>query len=192
VKSRRVHRVRTAQKQAREVLDTYRNSHRGLQRVFTAIVAEDDGPGAAASALAAHHLAEIEALLPRLREAIRSCRYPGAENGDPAALLWGLWGQLSESSLHMKGAVAALETLGRLRKYRSGRSSGGAETRSESGARKSRKKVAKSAKRPPAKPRAGRKGAPSKSKSPGKRSDVRAKTGPKSGKKRKAGPKSDR
>jgi len=53
-----------------------------------------------------------------MREAIRSCRYPGAEHGDPAALVWGLWSHLSESLLHVKGALQSLEVLGQRYRYR--------------------------------------------------------------------------
>ena len=111
--SRRVHRVQTARRQAEGVLETYQQSSRGLLRVFERILPSSD-PSRMAASRAAHHLAEVESMLPRIREAIRSCRYPGAENGDSAALLWGLWGQLSEAQLHMRGAVDSLVVLGRL------------------------------------------------------------------------------
>lgn len=112
MKSRRVHRVRTAQRQAQDVVATYRASHRGLDRVFQSILPAEDPSAGLAAARAAHHLAQVEALLPRVREAIRSCRYPGAEHGDPAALIWGLWSHLSEALLHTKGALQSLEVLG--------------------------------------------------------------------------------
>ena len=112
--SRRVHRVRAAQRQAQDRLETYRQSSRGLMRVFTSILPPSDPSRGTAAARATHHLAEVEALLPRIRQAIRSCRYPGAEAGDPTALLWGLWGQLSEAQLHVRGALDSLQVLGRL------------------------------------------------------------------------------
>ena len=112
--SRRVHRVRAAQNQAEGVLETYQQSNRGLLRVFHSILPPSDPSRGTAAARAAHHLAEVEAMLPRIRQAIRSCRYPGAESGDPTALLWGLWGQLSEAHLHMRGALDSLQVLGRL------------------------------------------------------------------------------
>jgi hypothetical protein len=119
MKSRRVHRHRTAQRQALTTVETYRVSSRGLSRVFQSILPkEDDAPAGMAAARAAHHLAEVEALLPRVREAIRSCRYPGAENGDPSALVWGLWSHLSETLLHIRGALQSLEVLGQRYRYR--------------------------------------------------------------------------
>jgi hypothetical protein len=118
MKSRRVHRVRTAQRQAMSTVETYRASSRGLNRVFRHILPEEDLPASTAAARAAHHLAEVEALLPRVREAIRSCRYPGAEHGDPAALVWGLWSHLSETLLHVKGALQSLEVLGQRYRFR--------------------------------------------------------------------------
>lgn len=114
MKSRRLRRHRKAQRQAKGVVETYRQSSRGLMRVFTSILAAGDPSGGAAAARAAHHLAEVEAHLPKIREAIRSCRYPGAEHGDTHALLWGLWGQLSEAQLHLRGALESLQALGRL------------------------------------------------------------------------------
>ncbi len=114
MKSRRLRRHRNLQRQARSVVDTYRNSSRGLMRVFSSILAAGDPSGGAAAARAAHHLAEVEAHIPKIREAIRSCRYPGAEHGDTNALLWGLWGQLSEAQLHLRGALESLQALGRL------------------------------------------------------------------------------
>jgi hypothetical protein len=119
MKSRRVHRARTAQRQALDTVETYRVSSRGLNRVFESILPRgDDAPAGMAAARAAHHLAEIEALLPRIREAIRSCRYPGAEHGDPSALVWGLWSHLSETLLHVRGALSSLEVLGQRYRYR--------------------------------------------------------------------------
>lgn len=119
MKSRRLHRARTAQRQALSTVETYRMSSRGLNRVFGSILARaDDAPAEMAAARAAHHLAEVEALLPRVREAIRSCRYPGAEHGDPAALVWGLWSHLSETLLHVRGALSSLEVLGQRYRYR--------------------------------------------------------------------------
>ena len=118
MKSRRVHRVRTAQRQANTTVETYQASSRGLNRVFAHILPGEDSRAGTAAARAAHHLAEVEALLPRLREAIRSCRYPGAEHGDPAALVWGLWSHLSETLLHVKGALQSLEVLGQRYRYR--------------------------------------------------------------------------
>jgi hypothetical protein len=111
--SRRVRRVRAAQKRAEVVLATYKVSTRGLQRVFEALVPEADAPGRAAAARAVHGLAELEARLPQLREALRSARYPGAEKGDAGALVWGLWGHLSEVQHHLAASVRSLETLGR-------------------------------------------------------------------------------
>ena len=118
MKSRRVHRVRTAQRQANTTVETYRTSSRGLNRVFAHILPLEDPSAGMAAARASHHLAEVEALLPRLREAIRSCRYPGAEHGDPAALVWGLWSHLSETLLHVRGALQSLEVLGQRYRYR--------------------------------------------------------------------------
>jgi hypothetical protein len=114
MKSRRLRRHRKAQRQAKGVVETYRQSSRGLMRVFNSILAAGDPSGGAAAARASHHLAEVEAHLPKIREAIRSCRYPGAEHGDTHALLWGLWGQLSEAQLHLRGALESLQALGRL------------------------------------------------------------------------------
>ena len=172
MKSRRLHRVRTAQRQAQGVLDTYRNSSRGLMRVFTSILTEGDPSGGAAAARASHHLAEVEAHLPKIREAIRSCRYPGAEHGDTHMLLWGLWGQLSEAQLHFRGALESLQALGRLsrpasmapspsvkaKRARKGRKSAakaktktGAKTKAKAGksaAKKTAKRRPKSAKKP--------------------------------------------
>ena len=116
--SRRVRRFRTSQRQAQNALETYQVSNRGLMRVFRSILRGDDPSTGMAAARAAHHLAEVERMLPRIREAIRSCRYPGAEHGDPAALLWGLWGQLSETQLHIRGALQSLEVLGHRYRYR--------------------------------------------------------------------------
>jgi hypothetical protein len=118
MKSRRVHRVRTAQRQALDVVETYRMSSRGLNRVFRSILPEAGPSVGTAAARAAHHLAQVESMLPRIREAIRSCRYPGAEHGDPAALVWGLWGQLSETLLHLRGALQSLEVLGHQYRFR--------------------------------------------------------------------------
>ncbi len=111
--SRRVHRVHAARRHADDALETYRLSNRGLHRVFHALVPEGDALGRSQAEDAAHHLAQVEAVLPQLREAVRSCRYPGAEHGDPGALLWGLWGHLSETLNHIQGAVRALDALGR-------------------------------------------------------------------------------
>ena len=118
MKSRLVHRVRRAKHQANTTVETYQASSRGLTRVFAHILPGEDARAGTAAARAAHHLAEVEALLPRLREAIRSCRYPGAEHGDPAALVWGLWSHLSETLLHVKGALQSLEVLGQRYRYR--------------------------------------------------------------------------
>jgi hypothetical protein len=118
MKSRRVHRAKQARRQALDAVETYRMSSRGLSRVFQSILPAEDPPAGIAASRAAHHLAEVEARLPRIREAIRSCRYPGAENGDPAALVWGLWGQLSETLLHVRGALQSLEVLGQRYRYR--------------------------------------------------------------------------
>jgi len=118
MKSRRVHRVRSAQRQAQGVVETYRASHRGLDRVFQSILPAEDPSAGLAAARAAHHLAQVEALLPRIREAIRSCRYPGAEHGDPGALIWGLWSHLSEGQLHVRGALQSLEVLGHRYRFR--------------------------------------------------------------------------
>ena len=118
MKSRLVHRVRKAKRQASSTVETYRASSRGLNRVFGHILPGEDTRAGTAAVRAAHHLAEVEALLPRLREAIRSCRYPGAEHGDPAALVWGLWSHLSETLLHVKGALQSLEVLGQRYRYR--------------------------------------------------------------------------
>lgn len=118
MKSRLVHRVRRAKRQASSAVETYRASSRGLTRVFGHILPGEDARAGTAAVRAAHHLAEVEALLPRLREAIRSCRYPGAEHGDPAALVWGLWSHLSETLLHVKGALQSLEVLGQRYRYR--------------------------------------------------------------------------
>ena len=114
MKSRRLRRHRNLQRQARSVVDTYRNSSRGLMRVFSSILAAGDPSGGAAPAGAAHHHPAGEAPRPQLRAALRSCRYPGAEHGDTNALLWGLWGQLSEAQLHLRGALESLQALGRL------------------------------------------------------------------------------
>jgi hypothetical protein len=111
--SRRVRRVRAAQKRAEEVLATYKVSRRGLQRVFDALVPESDAPARDVAARAVHGLAELEARLPQLREALRSARYPGAEKGDAGALVWGLWGHLSEVQHHLSTSVGSLEKLGR-------------------------------------------------------------------------------
>lgn len=116
MKSRRSHRVHAARRQAESVLETYQQSSRGLLRVFHSILPPSDPSRGTAASRCAHHLAEVEAMLPRIREAIRSCRYPGAENGDATALLWGLWGQLSEAQLHVRGALDSLQVLGRLTK----------------------------------------------------------------------------
>jgi len=116
--SRRVRRARTAKRQAQSAVETYRLSSRGLTRVFTSILPPGVASAGAAAARAAHHLAGVEALLPKVREAIRSCRYPGAEHGDPAALVWGLWSQLSETLLHVRGALQSLEVLGHHYRYR--------------------------------------------------------------------------
>jgi hypothetical protein len=121
MKSRRVHRVRAAQRLARNALETYRMSNRGLTRVFASLLKGDESSAGTAAARAAHHLAEVERMLPSVREAIRSCRYPGAEHTDPAALLWGLWGQLSETQLHIRGALQSLEVLGQRYRYRNER-----------------------------------------------------------------------
>jgi hypothetical protein len=118
MKSRRVRRARTARRQARDAVEVYRLSSRGLTRVFTSIRPPGVASAEAAAARAAHHLAGVEALLPKVREAIRSCRYPGAEHGDPAALVWGLWSQLSETLLHVRGALQSLEVLGHHYRYR--------------------------------------------------------------------------
>jgi hypothetical protein len=118
MKSRRVHRARVSRRQASGVVETYRLSSRGLNRVFQSILPAGDPQAATAAARGSHHLAEVEALLPRLREAIRSCRYPGAEHGDPAELIWGLWSHLSETSLHIRGALQSLEVLGQRYRYR--------------------------------------------------------------------------
>jgi hypothetical protein len=111
--SRRVRRVRAAQKRAEEVLATYKVSRRGLQRVFEALVPESDAAARDIAARAVHGLAELEARLPQLREALRSARYPGAEKGDAGALVWGLWGHLSEVQHHLTTSVHSLERLGR-------------------------------------------------------------------------------
>jgi hypothetical protein len=118
MKSRRVRRARNAKRQAHTAVETYRLSSRGLTRVFTSILPDGSPSVEAAAARAAHHLAGVEALLPKVREAVRSCRYPGAEHGDPAALVWGLWSQLSETLLHVNGAVQSLEVLGQHYRYR--------------------------------------------------------------------------
>lgn len=116
--SRRVHRVFAARRKAVDALETYRVSSRGLNRVFKWLLRGEHPSTGLAASRASHHLAEVERMLPTLREAIRSCRYPGAEHGDPAALLWGLWGQLSEAQLHMRGALQSLEVLGQRYRYR--------------------------------------------------------------------------
>jgi len=139
MKSRRVRRARNAKRQALSAVETYRHSSRGLTRVFTSIQPKGSPSAEAAAASAAHHLAGVEALLPKVREAIRSCRYPGAEHGDPAALVWGLWSQLSETLLHMNGALHSLEVLGQHYRYREEAGSRGGRRRpaasSGSGAR---------------------------------------------------------
>ena len=116
--SRRVRRARVARRQAHDAIEVYRLSSRGLRRVFGALAPSGGPLVEAAASQASHHLAGVEALLPKVREAIRSCRYPGAERGDPAALVWGLWSQLSETLLHVKGAVQSLEVLGAHYRYR--------------------------------------------------------------------------
>ena len=116
--SRRVRRARVARKQASDAIEIYRLSSRGLRRVFGSLAPAGGSLVDAASSRAAHHLAGVEALLPKVREAIRSCRYPGAEHGDPAALVWGLWSHLSETLLHVRGAVQSLEVLGAHYRYR--------------------------------------------------------------------------
>ncbi len=113
MKSRRVRRVRAAEEKAKGVVATYRVSSRGLVRVLGSVSAGRGDAVTDAATRAAHHLAELEARLPGLRQAIRSCRYPGAEKGDPAALVWGLWVHLSDSASHVSGAVKALERVGR-------------------------------------------------------------------------------
>jgi hypothetical protein len=118
MKSRRVRSARNARRQAQDAVETYQVSSRGLTRVFQSIMPRADVPAGVAATRAAHHLAHVEALLPRVREAVRSCRYPGAENGDPAALVWGLWSHLSETLLHIRGALQSLEVLGQRYRYR--------------------------------------------------------------------------
>ena len=143
--SRRVHRVRTAQRQALGVLETYQQSSRGLMRVFDSILPPSDPSRGAAAARCAHHLAEVEAMLPRIREAIRSCRYPGAESGDPTALLWGLWGQLSEAHLHFRGALDSLQVLGRLTRPSAGTTAPAAGGKPKSASRTARPRPKKGA-----------------------------------------------
>ena len=118
MKSRRVRRARNARKQARDAVEVYRLSSRGLSRVFRSISPPGVPSAEAAASRAWLDLAGVEALLPKVREAIRSCRYPGAEHGDPAALVWGLWSQLSETLLHVRGALQSLEVLGHHYRYR--------------------------------------------------------------------------
>jgi len=118
MKSRRVRRRRVSDRQAQDAVEVYRLSSRGLRRVLGSFASSGGLPVEAAASRAARHLAGVEALLPKLREAIRSCRYPGAEHGDPGALVWGLWSQLSETLLHVRGAVQSLEVLGAHYRYR--------------------------------------------------------------------------
>lgn len=139
MRPRRVHRVRTARRQAEGVVETYRQSSRGLMRVFTAILPPGDPALCTAAAHAAHHLAEVEAHLPRIRQAIRSCRYPGAEKGDAAALLWGLWSQISEAQLHFRGALDSLQALGRITSRGEREGDGPAPQGGKKGARKTGK-----------------------------------------------------
>ncbi len=157
MKSRRVRSARNARRQAEDAVETYRVSSRGLTRVFQSILPREDAPASVAATRAAHHLAHVEALLPRVREAVRSCRYPGAENGDPAALVWGLWSHLSETLLHVRGALQSLEVLGQRYRYRNEASAAaelraaarriGAAAKARLAGRKTRRKAGKSARR---------------------------------------------
>ena len=90
-----------------------------------------------------------------MREAIRSCRYPGAEHGDPAALVWGLWSHLSETLLHVKGALQSLEVLGQRYRYRN-EEAAAAELRAAARSIRA-KKPKKPARRPSKRKRARRK-----------------------------------
>jgi hypothetical protein len=103
----------------------------------------DSGTHLIAARRAAHHLAEVESMLPRLREAIRSGRYPGAEKGDAKALIWGLWGQLSEASLRLDHAVKALENIGRKMKETERAKTKSAKKKSAPKRKTAKKKAAK-------------------------------------------------
>lgn len=177
MKSRRVRRVRTAERQAEDVVATYRVSSKGLTRVFAAIVGDDDPRADVIVSRAAHHLAELEARLPQVRHAIRSCRYPGAEKGDAQALLWGLWGHLSDTALHIQGAVSTLEALGRrTRPAAAAGDAAGVKPTSRKSSRKTTKKRVVKEKGTPKKA----KGAPASARKSGAKSGKRA-TGSKGG-----------
>jgi hypothetical protein len=101
------HRRRQDEKRGDRTLARFQASTRGLRRVF-----EKHFPDKTEDVEAAvFHLAKAEAQLPKLREAIRLARYPGAGNRGPRKMAMGLWENVSFMQKHLKGAMEALESL---------------------------------------------------------------------------------
>lgn len=101
------HRKRKDEERGDRTLARFQVSTRGLRRVF-----EKHFPECSEDTEAAvFHLAKAEAQLPRLREAIRLARYPGAGDRGARRMAMGLWENLSFMQKHLAGAMAALENL---------------------------------------------------------------------------------
>lgn len=100
-------RARQADQRARRTVDTFRVSLKGFRRIFSKHFG-DQNPGVET---VAYHLAQIEASLPTVREAIRLARYPNAGNRNPKRFALGLVENLSALESHLREANDALECL---------------------------------------------------------------------------------
>jgi len=101
------HRKRKDEERGDRTLARFQASTRGLRRVF-----EKHFPDKSEHVESAvFHLAKAEAQLPKLREAIRLARYPGAGDRGARRMAMGLWENLSFMQTHLSGAMTALENL---------------------------------------------------------------------------------
>lgn len=98
---------RLADRRAQKCVDTFRVSLKGFRRSFS----KHFGEGNASVEALAYHLAQVEASLPTVREAIRLARYPNAGNRNPKRFALGLMENLSALESHLRQAGDELETL---------------------------------------------------------------------------------
>jgi hypothetical protein len=98
---------RLADRRAQKSVDTFRVSLKGFRRSFS----KHFGDGNTSVEALAYHLAQVEASLPNVREAIRLARYPNAGNRNPKRFALGLMENLSALESHLRQASNELETL---------------------------------------------------------------------------------
>lgn len=98
-----------ATRRGHRAVGTFRVSHKGIRRTF----GRHFGEANPAVETLAYHLAQVEATLPTVLEAIRLARYPNAGNRNPKRFALGLRENLGALEGHLRHANQALKTLAR-------------------------------------------------------------------------------